>query len=252
MAGCEDLWHRRAQGLAGSGEIYRRPRGYKQRVRGHQQEKRFAILPRPQAHHRRLARRGPGPMDRHRAPAQVELAGQPRDLAAFLDRDAATVRGVDARSRIHSWTRLVSWLEIQFIDVVSVDDQRITEDDLTSVNAQGAEAAGVDGGGAGWDLALRQESARVHCQIAEVARAPEHDGLHHAFVHVGLADARQREADHVYIFPASLADRLTGAGNRGSGNRHDQLHRRVDFEERLRFGEGLIPVVIAGTDCGEL
>ena len=67
---------------------------------------------------------------------------------------------------------------------------------------------------------------RVHRQVAEVARVPQHDGLHDAAVHVRLVDVRQRQADHVDVLAAGLAHRLGRAGHRRRRDRHDQLHVR--------------------------
>ena len=105
---------------------------------------------------------------------------------------------------------------------------------------------------AGVELVLRDQRARVDREVAEVARVPEHDGLHDAVVDVRLVDVRQRQPDHVDVLASGLPHRLGRAGHRRRRDRHDQLHRRIDLHQRLRLGERLVAVVVARADRREL
>ena len=105
---------------------------------------------------------------------------------------------------------------------------------------------------AGRELVLRDERAGVDGQVSEVARVPEDDRLHHAVVDVRLVDVRQRQADHVDVLAAGLPHRLGRARHRRRRDRHHQLHRRIDLQQRLRLGERLVAVVVARADRHQL
>ena len=101
---------------------------------------------------------------------------------------------------------------------------------------------------AGGQRALQHLHPGMDRQVAEVAGVPQHHGLDHVAVHVGLVDVGQRQADHVDVLARRLAHRLGGAGHRRRRDRHHQLRVRMHAQDRLCLGERLVAVVVGRPD----
>src|SRR3954451_5491279 len=75
-------------------------------------------------------------------------------------------------------------LEIESVDVLLREDERLSEQHLVAVYLDPSKAPGLEGGTPRRQRAGRHRVSRKHGEIAEVARVPQDDALDHARLHV--------------------------------------------------------------------
>src|ERR687894_2841653 len=76
--------------------------------------------------------------------------------------------------------------EVEVVDVLGVEDRRVTEDDdAVGLDGELAQLAGLEGLALGTgDLARGERGAGVRGQVAELLGVPQREGLHGAVLHV--------------------------------------------------------------------
>src|SRR5271170_3382424 len=138
--------------------------------------------------------------------------------------------------------------EVELIDIRSIDDQRLAQNDFAAPNLKSSEPSRRDRRGACYELLLGGQDTRIGAKISEVSGAPQHYRLHVAVMDIWFADTRQGKADDKNVLAGCLPDRFAGARNSRRGNRHHQLYLWINLKDRLRFRKRLVPVVVAGAD----
>jgi hypothetical protein len=71
-------------------------------------------------------------------------------------------------------------------------------------------------------------------------------------VNIRFGEARQGQAGDFDILSARLFDGFGRAGNSGGCDSHYDADHRIDLEDSLGFGEGLVAVIIARADYRKL
>src|SRR5579862_58499 len=131
---------------------------------------------------------------------------------------------------VSEWVPTAVCLEVQTINILFIYDQRRSENNFGAANFESSQPASLNGGRPCRELVLRKLRTSIDSQIPEVMRTPQHYGLYNSVVHIWLANARQGQSDHVDILAARLTHRFGCARNRGSRDRHHQLHLRIDLQ----------------------
>lgn len=142
--------------------------------------------------------------------------------------------------------------EIELIDVGLVEDERLSEEDVVAFDFEGAEGTGFETLRTWFQFVLRDRHGRVHGQITEIARVPQHHAVRHAFVDVAFVFVGQAEADHLHLAGlAGLFNRFRRAGRARRANGHEELQVRVGAHQRSGFRLRLVLEIVAGTHGNE-